>query len=88
MVLKKGFNDDDTTKLRLVIDYKHNENTVLIDIQCKILRWLCQTLNKLNTFPSSTYDLYSTIIFMKETDIEKTSLLINNGIYELVSDQF
>lgn len=38
VVLKKGFNDDDTTKLRLVIDYKHNENTVLIDIQCKILR--------------------------------------------------
>jgi len=80
VVPKKGFNEDGTAKLRLVIDYKKlNENTVPDRYPMQDPSVTLSNLGKAKYF--STIDLESGFhqILMKETDIEKTSFSINNG---------
>jgi len=89
VVPKKGFNEDGTAKLRLVIDYKKlNENTIPDRYQTQVFSMILSSLGKVKYF--STIDLESGFhqILMKEADIENTSFSINNGKYEFLRMPF
>jgi len=85
VVPKKGFNEDGTAKLGLVIDYKKlNENTIPDRYPMQDPSVILSNLGKAKYF--FTIDLESGFhqILMKETDIKKTSFSINNRKYENV----
>jgi len=89
VVPKKGFNEDGSAKLRLVIDYKKlNENTITDRYPMQDPSVILSNLEKVKYF--STIDLESGFhqILMKETDIKKTSFSTNNGKYEFLRMPF
>jgi len=89
VVPKKGFNEDGTPKLRLVIDYKKlNENTIPDRYPMQDPSVILSNLGKAKYF--STIDLESGFhqILMNEPDIQKTSFSINNGKYEFLRMPF
>jgi len=89
VVPKKGFNEDGTAKLRLVIDYKKlNENTIPDRYSMQDPSVILSNLGKAKYF--STIDLESGFhqILMKDTDIKKTSFSINNEKYEFLRMPF
>jgi len=89
VVSKKGFNEDGTPKLRLVIDYKKlNENTIVDRYPVQDPSVILSNLGKAKYF--STIDLESGFhqILMNEPDIQKTSFSLNNGKYEFLRMPF
>jgi len=85
VVPKKGFNEDGTAKLRLVMDYKKlNENTIPDRYPLPDPSMILSSLGKAKYF--SMIDLESGFhqILMKKPDIEKTSFSIKNGKYEFL----
>jgi len=89
VVPKKGFNEDGTPKLRIVIDYKKlNENTISDKYPMQDPSVILSNLGKAKYF--STIDLESGFyqILMNKPDIQKTSFSLNKGKYEILRMPF
>jgi len=89
VVPKKGFNEDGTPKLRLVIDYKELiENTIPDRYPMQDPSVILSNLGKAKYF--STIDLESGFhqILMNEPVIPKTSFSINNAKFEFLRMPF